>query len=217
MSLAVLMSWSPGGGGDLGADLAREALEDGHHVVEISIAGLEEEGADAQLAIAPDVVDDLLGCALERLAVGAARPCAEREPHAERDREIVDRAVGLRALGAEALHVAGERVGRREGGVPAVAQLRDAPEGARRVAAHPDGDTLARGLRSDPDLAEGEELAGMARPLFGPARAHDADGLVGPGAAPIVVAAEDLDLLAHPADTDPQHHAALRQVIEGGD
>src|SRR4029450_2283290 len=78
MSSAVLMSWSPGGGGDLGADLAREALEDGHHVVEISIAGLEEEGADAQLAIAPDVVDDLLGCALERLAVGAARPVAER-------------------------------------------------------------------------------------------------------------------------------------------
>src|SRR4029450_8452122 len=194
MSLAVLMSWSPGGGGDLGADLAREALEDGHHVVEISIAGLEEEGADAQLAIAPDVVNDLLGCALERLAVGPARPVAEREPHAERDREIVDRAVGLRALGAEALHVAGERVGRREGGVPAVAQLGDAPEGARRLAAHPDGDMLARGLRSDPDLAEGEELAGMARPLLGPARAHDADGLVGPGAAPVVGSAGGLGL-----------------------
>src|SRR5262245_50599905 len=56
-SLAVLMSWSPGGGGDLGADLAREALEDGHHVVEISIAGFEEERADAELAISPDVGD----------------------------------------------------------------------------------------------------------------------------------------------------------------
>src|SRR4029453_17043880 len=100
MSLAVLMSWAPGGGGDLGADLAREALEDGHHVVEISIAGLEEERADAELAIAPDVGDDLLGRALQRLAVGAARPVAEREPDAKRDREVVDGAIGPRTLGA---------------------------------------------------------------------------------------------------------------------
>src|SRR5688572_12656851 len=197
MSLAALMSGSPGGGVDLGPDLAREALEDRHHVVEIAVARFEQEGADAELAVTPDIAEDLLGRALKRLAVGAAGRLAEGQPHAQGDRQVLEGAIALRALLTEPRDVAREGVGRREGGVPAVAQLGHAAQGPRGVTTHPDRDGPAPRLRHHPDLVEGEELAAITRPLLRPAGTHDPDGLVRPRAPPVVVAAQDLDLLAH--------------------
>jgi len=66
-------------------------------------------------------------------------------------------------------------------------------------------------------LVETEELAGVGHALVAPARAHDADGLVAPGAAAVEGRAERLDLLAHPADAGAEDHAAGGQVVEGGE
>jgi hypothetical protein len=63
-------------------------------------------------------------------------------------------------------------------------------------------------------IGEREEAAAEAHALVRPARAHDPDRLVGPRAALAVGRAEQLDLLAHPADARAEDHAARREVIE---
>src|SRR4030095_1807456 len=154
----VGMLGPPGSGVDGGADLAGEALEDRHHVVEVAIARFEEEGADAEVLVAPNVGDDLIGRALQRLALRAVGSVADREPHAKGDGEVVDPTVDLLAFGAEPRDVALESVRRRERGMPAVAQLGHATQGPRGMAAHPDGDGLAHRLGHHTDLVEGEEF-----------------------------------------------------------
>src|SRR6185369_17586024 len=88
----------------------------------------------------------------------------------------------------------------RKRGVPAVAELGDAAERPRRVAADPDGDRSLRGLRRHAERFEPHELAAVAHALVPPAGLHDADRLVAPGAPLLVRHAEELDLFLHPAD-----------------
>src|SRR5207249_5872180 len=82
------------------------------------------------------------------------------------------------------------------------------------VTADPDGNSPARRLRREADRGEADELAPEARALLPPARPHDTERLVAPRATPRVVHAEELDLLAHPADARAQNDASRRQVIE---
>ncbi len=103
---------------------------------------------------------------------------------------------------------------RGEGGVPAVAELHDAAESALGVAADPDRDGAPRRARTAADGLEAKELAGERRALLRPARAHDADGLVAPRAAARVGRAQQLDLLAHPANARTADHAPGREMVE---
>ena len=54
----------------------------------------------------------------------------------------------------------------------------------------------------------------MRHALVAPARLHDPDRLVAPGAPSFVGDAEQLDLLLHPADARAENDAAGCQVIE---
>src|SRR5438067_1245119 len=83
-----------------------------------------------------------------------------------------------------------QRGRRREGRVPAVTQLGHAAQRARRVAADPDGNAATRGRGPAGQGVEAEELAGVGGALVAPARAHHADGLVAPDAAPVEGRAE---------------------------
>src|SRR5207253_2075371 len=75
----------------------------------------------------------------------------------ERFQVPAHRAAGARKIREPGLHL--RRV--RKGGVPAVPELGDAPERARRVAADPDRDRALRGLRRHAERLEAHELAPM--------------------------------------------------------
>ena len=154
-------------------------------------------------------VGELADLADERVGILAGR---QSQTRAERERFQVTahRAARGRQIREPGLHLRRAR----KGGVPAVTELGDAPEGARRVAADPDRDGALRGLRRHAERLEAHELAPVAHALVAPARLHDADRLVTPGPAPRVGHAEELDLLLHPADAGAQDDAARRQVVE---
>src|SRR6185295_11694788 len=84
------------------------------------------------------------------------------------------------------------------------------------VAADPDGNRAGGRARADAHVVEREELALESHAFVLPAGAHDADRLVAPGSAPLVLDAEQLDLLLHPAHAGTEDHAARRHVVDGG-
>src|SRR5262245_23436970 len=179
-------------------DVLRELLVDRGHVVEVAHARLEDDVAHAERGELADLTHEGVG-----VLTGG-------QPDARADRERVDGAAGLAArrcqVAEPGLHLlcAGKRR------VPAVPQFGDAPERARRVAADPDRNRTAHGLRRHAERLEAEELAAVGHALIAPAGLHDADRLVAPGAPPRVRHTEELDLLLHPADTRAEHDAARR-------
>ncbi len=195
---------------------AAKRLVDADHVVEVAVAGLEQHGLDAERAERGEVGDHLVAGALQGPAVGAERRVAERQAGAHADRDLVEGAMLAGALIAQPRDVGLERVRGDEGGVPAVAELHDAAERARRVPADQDRDVATGGLGEDADPVEGEEFPVMLGAGVAPAGAHDRERLVAPGAAPVEVAAQQLDLLAHPAHAHPEHQPAPGEVVDGG-
>ena len=100
--------------------------------------------------------------------------------------------------------------------MPAVTERDDAAKRGRRDAADPDRRMrlLQRlGLRAG--AGDAVELALDARLTLGPHGLEHAQGLVGGAAAPREVDAEDLQLLAPPADADADDEPAARQHIDG--
>ena len=59
------------------AQLARERLVGAEHVGQVAVAGLQQDRLDAQVSEAGEVGEDLIGGALQRLAVGAEGVAAD--------------------------------------------------------------------------------------------------------------------------------------------
>ena len=137
---------------------------------------------DAEIAQCLDFGQDL----------GARLLTGQTEPRADRERLWI--ASGLCARGPQVFDSFFQCGRRRKGGVPAVAELGDAPEGARGVAADPDRNRPARGCGPAGECIEAEELAGVRGTFVAPARTHHPDRFVTPRAAPVVGRAEGLDL-----------------------
>ena len=158
--------------------------------------------AHPEVGESPDLAHERIGI----LTGGEPQPGADRQglhvpsDPAARGREVGEAGLHLRRA--------------RKGGVPAVAELCDPPERARRVAADPDGDRAVRGLGRHAQRLEAHELAPIAHALVTPAGLHDADRLVAPGPALRVRHAEELDLLLHPAHARAKDDAPRSQVIE---
>src|SRR5712692_5994634 len=160
------------------------------------------------------IARDLLGRALERPARAFDGRAADGQAGPNRDDQLVEAPLPARALRPQLGDAALESIHRGESRVPAVAQLGDPPQRARGMAADPDRDVAPTRLGVGADVAEGKEPAAIARPSLAPALAHDPDRLVGPGAALVEGAAEELDLLAHPAHAGAEDDPPVGEMIE---
>src|SRR5262249_12193776 len=155
-------------------DVLRELLVDRGHVVEVAHSRLEDDVAHAECGELTDLAHEGVGV----LTGGQADPRA--------DRERVDGAACLAARHRQVAEPGFHLLGAGKRRVPAVPQLGDAPERARRVAADPDGNGAANRLGRHAERLEGEELAAVGHALVAPAGLHDADRLVPPRAPPRV-------------------------------
>src|SRR5438445_4863286 len=100
----------------------------------------------------------------------------------------------------------------------AVAELHDAVERGRPVAANDDGRVrLLQRLRIGPDLVEADKLAVKLGLALGPDLLHGEHALAEQSPARLPLRAVVLHLLGVPAAADAEEEATARQPVEGGD
>jgi pimeloyl-ACP methyl ester carboxylesterase len=73
---------------------------------------------------------------------------------------------------------------------------------------------LLRGLRVAADVVEAKEFAVVLRALVGPAALHDVERFVAPRPAALERHAEELDLVAQPADARAHDDPPAREIVE---